>query len=99
MIGAWLLLMCLAGALVLITEGRRAYVWHHGGVGEHAAHDEYARVRRERPDAAEARLSEAEFVRYYVAAHPGAAPYVIAMLLLVLIGMPVSCALMMEWWP
>lgn len=98
MIGAWLLLTCLAGAVVLITEGRRAYLWHHGGMGERTAHDEYARVRREWPDTAEARLSEAEFVRHYVASRPGAVPYVIAVLLLVLIGVPASCTLMMGWW-
>lgn len=97
MIGAWAMLFCVTAVLVLATEGWRAYVWHYRGMGECKAHAEYARIRRERPDTAEARLSEAEFIRYYVDLRPGIARYVIATLLLALLGLPASCALMQGW--
>jgi hypothetical protein len=97
MIGAWALLLCVAAVLFLATAGWRAYVWHHRGVGECQAHAAYARIRRDRPDIAEARLSETEFVRYYVASRAGIAPYVIALLLLMLLGLPASWALMAGW--
>jgi hypothetical protein len=97
MIGAWLMLLCVAAVLFLITESWRAWAWHHRGVGARKALAEHARIRREQPDTAEARLPEAEFIRYYVGLHPGVARYVIAALLLVLIGLPASCALMAGW--
>jgi hypothetical protein len=97
MIGAWLMLLYVATVLFLIAESWRAYAWHHRGVGGRMALVEYARIRREQPDTAEARLPEAEFVRYYVGLRPGLTRYVIAALLLVLIGLPASCALMAGW--
>jgi hypothetical protein len=97
MIGAGLMLLCVAAVLFLITESWRAYAWHHRGVGAREARLEYARIRREQPDTAEARLPEAEFVRYYVGLRPGIARYVIAALLLALIGLPASCALTAGW--
>ncbi|HET7592997.1 MAG TPA: hypothetical protein VFK00_08350 [Rhodanobacteraceae bacterium] len=97
MIGAWLMLLCVAAVLFLIAESWRAWAWHHRGVGERKALVEYARIRREQPDTAEARLPEAEFVRYYVGLRPGIARYAIVALLLVLIGLPASCALMAGW--
>ena len=97
MIGTWLMLLCVVAVLFLITEGWRAYAWHHRGVGARKALVEHARIRREQPDTAEARLPEAEFVRYYVDLRPGLARYLIAALLLVLIGLPGSCALMAGW--
>jgi hypothetical protein len=66
-------------------------------VGEREARLEHARIRREQPDTAEARLSEAEFVRYRVASRPGAAPFLVAALLLLLIGLPASYALLAAW--
>ena len=94
MIGAWALLLCAAAVVFLATGGWRAYVWHHRGVGECQAHAAYAWIRRERPEIAEARLSEAEFVRYYVASRAGIVPYVVALLVL---GLAVSCALLAGW--
>lgn len=97
MIGAWLMLLCVAAVLFLIAESWRAHAWHHRGMGERKARAEYARIKREQPDTAEARLPEAEFVRYYVGLRPGATRYVIATLVLALIGLPASCALMADW--
>jgi len=100
MIGKWLMLLCVAGVLVLVTQCWRAYLWHHrgagAGAGERKARAEYAWIRREQPDTAEARLPEAEFIRYYVDLRPGIARYLIATLLL-LIGLSASCVLMAGW--
>jgi hypothetical protein len=98
MIGTWLMLGCVATSLLLGVQAWRAWVWHHRGGGERLAHLEYARVRRERADTAEARLTEAEFVRYYVDSRAGATRYVIAALLLLLIGLP-ACGALMAGWP
>lgn len=98
MIGTCLMLLCLAVVVFLITQAWRAWTWHHRGRGEREAHAEYARMRRERVDTAEARLSEAEFVHYYVGLRPGSARYAIAALLLLLVaGLAGSCALMGGW--
>lgn len=97
MIGAWLMLLCVAAAVFLLTETWRAWAWHHRGVGERQAHAEYARIRRDRPHTAEARLPEAEFVRYRVSLRPGALRYVLAAIVLLLIGLPVAYALMAGW--
>lgn len=97
MIGTGLMLLCVAAAAFLTWEAWRAWRWHHRGGGERMAHLEYARIRRDEPDTAEARLSEAEFVRYVVASRPGIARYVVAALLLLVVGLPASCALMAGW--
>lgn len=97
MIGAGAMLFCMAAVVFLTMEGWRAHAWHHRGVGECAARVEYARIRRERPETAEARLSEAEFIRYYVELRPGSTRYVVATVLLALFGLPASCALMQGW--
>ena len=97
MIGAGLMLLCVAAAVFLLMETWRAWVWHHRGGGEREAHAEYARMRRQRIDTAEARLPEAEFVRYFVDSRPGATGYAIAVLLLLLIGLPAAAALMTGW--
>lgn len=97
MIGAGLMLLCVAAAVFLLMETWRAWVWHHRGGGEREAHAEYARMHRERVDTAEARLPEPEFVRYYVGSRPGATGYAVAVLLLLLIGLPAAVALMAGW--
>lgn len=97
MIAASLMMACVAAAVALLTKGWQAWTWHHRGWGERAAHAEYARMRREHTDTAEARLPEAEFVRYYVGLRPGATRYLIAVLLLLVAGLPGSCALKGGW--
>lgn len=96
MIGAGLMLLCVAAAAFLMVEAWRAWVWHHRG-GERKAHAEYLRMRRERVDNAEARLTEAEFIRYRLDSRPGPTGYLVAALLLLLIGLPASCALLVGW--
>ena len=97
MIAASLMLLCGTVAAFLIMQAGRAWAWHHRGLGERAAHAEYARMRHERVDTAEARLPEADFVRYYVGLRPGAARYAIAAMLLLAVGLTGSCALMGGW--
>jgi hypothetical protein len=91
MIGALLMLACVAGAIYMLVKMFKAYHWHNQGTGERNGHAEYARIQREQPDSAEARLSEAEFVNQYVASRPGMARYLIFGLLLAFIGIPAAC--------
>lgn len=96
MIATWLMLACVAGAFALGLRAWWAWTWHHGR-GEQRAHAEYRRMQREHTDTAEARLPEAEFVRYRVSMRPGAFRYVLAALLLLLVGLPVAYALTAGW--
>lgn len=57
-------------SVVFIVRTVRATKWRLGE-GERAAKAEYARLRRERPDLADANLSEAEFVHKFVSAGRG----------------------------
>lgn len=92
MLGVLLMLLCVVAVIYMIVKMYKAAVWHNQGVGERNAHAEYARIRREQPDSADARLSEAEFVSQYVSARPGMARYLIGGLLIALVGVPASCA-------
>lgn len=91
---AWLTAITAAG---LLMQAWRAWRWHHRGAGARVARLDYARIRRDRPDTAEARLSEAEFVRYRVSLRPGAPRYVLAAVVVLLIGLPAAWALMVGW--
>ncbi|TAN06465.1 MAG: hypothetical protein EPN38_08390 [Rhodanobacteraceae bacterium] len=97
MIGIGLMLACGAAAVVLCLRACRAYGWRHRGVGERQARVEYARMHRDGVDTAEARLSEAEFIRYRVASRPGASRYVAAALAMVLMGLFAFWGLMAGW--
>lgn len=89
-----LLLSAFAVAVILLGwKTHQSFLWHHRGVGERRAHLEYARIRREFPDCAEARLPEPEFVQRYVSMKPGVAFYVIVALLLMLIALPAAFAI------
>jgi hypothetical protein len=92
MFGLLMALACLAGIVVLVVKAYKAGTWHQQGVGERSARAEYARILREQPDSAEARLSEAEFVQRHVASRPGMMRYLLFALLLAFIGLPASCA-------
>lgn len=91
--GILLMLACVAGAIFLMVKMYKSVTWHNQGVGERTARAEYARIQREQPDSAEARLSEPEFVQQFVASRPGMARYVIGAILLVLVGIPAACTL------
>lgn len=97
MIGTWLMLVCMIGAFALGLKAWSAWRWHHQGYGEQQAHAEYRRMQREHADTAEARLPEAEFVRYRISMRPGALRYVLAAIALLLIGLPVAAAVMSGW--
>lgn len=93
MFGVLVGLACIVGVVVMMRKMYRAHAWHNQGVGERSARAEYARVRREQPDSAEARLSEAEFVQRFVAAQPGLARYILFALLLTFVGLPAACTM------
>lgn len=97
MIRTWLLLGCVAVAAILVWKAWLAWRWHHRGDGARKARNEYARIRREQPDTAEARLTEAEFVRYFVALRPGPARYAVAAALLLLASLPAAHLLASGW--
>ncbi len=97
MIGAWLMLLCAVTAIFLAIEGWQAWLWRHRGEGERKARLEYARMHRDGVDTAEARLSETEFISYYVDRRPRATRYVVAVLVLLLVGIPASIALVWAW--
>lgn len=97
MIGAWLMVACVAAALFQLAHGWQAWAWHHRGEGARLARAEYARLHREHVDNAEARLSEAEFVSYFVSARPGITRFVLAAVSLLLLGLPAAWALMAGW--
>lgn len=84
------MLVVIVAAVYCLVKAWGAANWHNRGVGERAARAEFARMQREQPDSAEARLSESEFVNQYVAARPKAWRYITGTLLLVFIGMPLS---------
>lgn len=50
---------------------RRIFWWHLFGNGERRARSEYARIKREHPNYADAQISEAEFLHKFVKAGPG----------------------------
>jgi hypothetical protein len=90
MIGTWLTGLCAAAGVFLLLGAWRAYLWHHRGAGERSARIEYARIRRENPDTAEARLTENEFIRYHVASRSGATAWLTYALLAFTVGLSVS---------
>src|SRR3546814_14782367 len=92
MFGVLLMLLCVAAAIYMLVKMYKAFVWHNQGVGERNSNAEYARMRREQPDSADASLSEAEFVSQYVGARPGMARHLIVGLLIRFVGVPDSCA-------
>jgi hypothetical protein len=91
--GIVLMLIVTALAVYMVVKAHKANFWHNQGVGERSARAEYARLQREQPGNPEARLSEAEFVQQHVASRPGMWRYIVGALLLVFIGLPVSCTI------
>jgi len=65
--------------------------FRYTSLGERKARAEYGRIKREHPDAPEARVTEAEFVEHFVRTGPSPWKYVLAVFGLVLVGLPVSC--------
>lgn len=90
--GMLLMLIVIAAAVYMLVKAHKANFWHNQGVGERTARAEYGRLQREAPHDPQAQLSEAEFVDTYVKARPGMWRYILGVLLLVFIGLPVSCS-------
>ena len=97
MVRTWLMLACVAAAFLLLVKAWMAWTWHHRGEGERRAGIEYDRMRRDAVDTAEARLTKPEFVRYFVASRPRATRYLIAAIVLLLVGLPASGLLPANW--
>lgn len=97
MVGTWLVVLCAVAAAAMIVQAWRAWLWHHRGGGARMARLEYARMRRDRTDSAEARLTEAEFIRYFTGSRPRPARYIIAAALLLVFGLPIAWALARGW--
>lgn len=82
-----------AGEVFMVANLCRSWAWHHRGLGRRRARAEHARIRHEQPDTAEARLSQDEFVRYFVARRARPAVHVAGALLLAVIASAVACAI------
>ena len=80
-------LMWFSALVYVNVKGVQARSWH-AQRGEREGRAEYARLVRERPDAPEARLSEAEFVNQFVASKPSPWRYHVAAVALVIVGIP-----------
>jgi len=91
--GTILGLAVVAGVLYLMFKAFQSQHWHAMGGGDRKARAEYARLSRENPDSPDARLSEAEFVEKFVNQMPGMFRYVGYSLLLLIVGLPVSCSM------
>lgn len=64
-------------------------MWHFFGGGERKARAEYARIAREMPDSADAKISEAEFIVKYIANGPRVWVWFIALVGTFIVGVPV----------
>ena len=91
--GLLLMFAVFVATIWVVIKSNMAYSFHNRGVGERKAKAEYARIKREQPDSAEAQISEAEFVEQYVSAVPGVRRYILIALLLLVVGLPVSCGI------
>jgi hypothetical protein len=89
------IIACIAVSTYFLFKGYSAFLWHNLGRGERKARAEYARIRREQTDSADAKLSEAEFVEKFVSARPGFWRYFSYSSLVLLVGMPASCAILL----
>jgi len=103
MVGSLLVgLVLIAWLYCVIRAGQGMYSRYGsvvpGGSAERKARAEYGRIKRETPDSQDARITEAEFVNNYIKNHikqgPNPWKYGIVSILLLLIGVPVSCGLM-----
>jgi hypothetical protein len=68
--GAFLTLVVLVAAIYFLVRVNVAFGFHYRGKGEMRGRAAYARIRRESPDSADAKLSEAEFVENFIKAGP-----------------------------
>jgi len=94
MIGFLLMGVVVLGmGYLLFAKVYPALAFRYAGAGDRKARAEYQRIRREHPDAPEARKSEAEFVEDFVRGGPSPWKWVALVFLLALVGLPLSCAI------
>ena len=86
------ILVVLALFYMLFFKVYPAFFFRYWGGGERKGRAEYQRIKREHPDAPEARKSEAEFVEAFVSNGPSPWKWIALLVLIALIGLPVSCA-------
>jgi hypothetical protein len=88
-----LLMFAIFGVAVYMIVAKifPAMAFQYQGRGERQGRAEYGRIKRETPDAPDARLTEAEFVDRFVRNGPSPWKYVLMMFALVLLGIPMAC--------
>lgn len=92
MIGFLLMAAVTIGAFYLIfAKVYPSIAFRYAGAGDRKARAEYQRIKREHPDAPEARVSEAEFIENFVKNGPSPWKYVLATVALLMLGLPLSC--------
>lgn len=92
--GGLLLLACMAGTVYFAAKGFKALQWHASGAAEREGRAEYGRIRREQPDSADGRLSEAEFLNSFVKSRAGGKRYMLYALLFTFVGWPIAGVIM-----
>jgi hypothetical protein len=90
------LLAVIAASIWVVIKSNMAVNWHNRGVGERKARAEYGRLQRKEPESPGAGLSESEFVESFVSAKPKAGRYILYAILLLFLGLPASCVLVMN---
>lgn len=65
----------------------------YGGQGERQARAEHARIVREEPDSANARISEAEYVNTFFNNGPSFVKNIAIAALIAIVGIPMSCGI------
>jgi hypothetical protein len=88
------LLMGIVTVLVLYVLFAKFYpalAFRYMGTGERKARAEYGRIKREHPDAPEAKLSEAEYVEGFIRKAPSPWKYALIAAALLFLGLPMSC--------
>ena len=78
---------------MLFAKTYPALAFRYAGAGDRKGRAEYQRIKREHPDAPEARKSEAEFVENFIQSGPSPWKWVALTILLALVGIPVSCTI------
>lgn len=91
-----ILLMLIVFAAILYVVFAKVYpslAFRYAGTGERKARAEYGRIKRERPDSADAKITEAEFVENFIRQGPSPWKWVIIAVALMLVGIPVACTI------
>jgi hypothetical protein len=78
---------------LIVAKVIPAMTFQYRGGGEREGRAEYRRIKRESPGSSDAMITEPEFVERFVGQGPRPGKYVLAAALLVLLGIPSSCAI------